>query len=83
MTDFETHMDAALTRLSPRTEGAADWDDVLSRAGSQPRWKLATVAVAMLVTAVVVAGALAQGAPERLAGSAQRVDGRAARLTRA
>ena len=61
MTDFETHMDAALTRLAPRTEGAADWEDVLSRAGSRPRWRLATVAVALLVTAVVVAGALAQG----------------------
>jgi hypothetical protein len=70
MTDFETHMDAALTRLSPRTDGAADWDDVLSRAGSRPPWKLATVAVAMLLTAVVVAGALAQGL---LSGSLDRL----------
>lgn len=70
MTDFETHMDAALARLSPRTEADADWDDVLGRSGSRSRWKVATVAVVMLLTAVLVAGAVAQGL---LSGSLDRL----------
>jgi hypothetical protein len=61
MTELETHMDAALARLSSGVDGDADWSDVLDRAGSRPRWKLATVAVAMLLAGGVVAGALAHG----------------------
>jgi hypothetical protein len=70
MTDFDTHMDAALAKLSPPMDAGADWEDVVSRAGSRPRWKLAMVAVAMLLTGIVVAGAVAQGL---LSGSLDRL----------
>lgn len=61
MTD--AHVQTALTRLAPQVDGTPSWDDVVRRAGVGPRfrWKLAVVAVAMLLTAGVVAGALAEG----------------------
>ena len=54
-------MDAALARLAPRAEADADWDDVLRRGGSRPQWKLATLAVAVVLSAALVTGAVAQG----------------------
>jgi hypothetical protein len=61
MTDVR--LQSALARLAPQVEDAPAWDDVVRRAGARPRarWRLAVVAVAMLVTAGLVAGALAEG----------------------
>jgi hypothetical protein len=61
MTDVQVQ--SALTRLAPQVDGTPSWDDVVRRAevGPRFRWKLAVVAVAMLLTAGVVAGALAEG----------------------
>jgi hypothetical protein len=61
MTDIQLR--SALSRLAPRVDDTPAWDDVVRRAGGGPRfrWKLAVVAVAMLLTAGLVAGALAEG----------------------
>jgi hypothetical protein len=59
MTDVQT----ALMRLAPQVDDIPAWDNVVRRAGSgqRSRWKLAVVAAAMLLTAGVVAGAIAEG----------------------
>lgn len=61
MTDAQ--LQSALARLAPQVDDVPAWDDVVRRAGIGPRfrWKLAAVAVAVLLTVGVVAGALAQG----------------------
>jgi len=61
MTDVQ--LQSALTRLAPQVDDRPAWDDVLRRAdvGTRFRWRLAVVAAAMLLTAGVVAGALAEG----------------------
>jgi hypothetical protein len=61
MTDVQ--LMTALTRLAPQVDDTPDWEDAALRAGPDHhvRWKVAVVAVAMLLTAGVVAGALAEG----------------------
>jgi hypothetical protein len=61
MTDVRLH--SALARLAPHADDVPAWDDVVRRAGAGPLvgWRLAVVAAAMLVTAGLVAGALAEG----------------------
>jgi hypothetical protein len=61
MTDVQLQF--ALTRLAPQVDNVPAWDDVVRRAatGTRVRWKLAVVAVAMLLTVGVVAGALGKG----------------------
>ena len=61
MTDAQLQI--ALQRLAPRIDETLAWDDVVRRAAPTPRarWKLALVAVAVLLTVGVVAGALAEG----------------------
>jgi hypothetical protein len=61
MTDV--HLQTALARLAPRVDDKPAWDDAVRRAdtGARIRWRLAVVAVATLLTAGVVAGALAEG----------------------
>lgn len=61
MTDVQ--LQSALARLAPEIDETPAWDDVVRRAGAgtRLRWKLAVVAVAMLVTAGLVAGAVAEG----------------------
>jgi hypothetical protein len=61
MTD--ARLESALARLAPHVDDVPAWDDVVRRAGtgSRLRWRLAVVAVAMLLAAGVVAGALAGG----------------------
>jgi hypothetical protein len=58
-----TQLETALTRLAPQVDDMPAWDDVVRRAGPAPRfrWKLAVIAAATLLTAGVVAGALAEG----------------------
>jgi hypothetical protein len=60
MTDIR--LETALARLAPDVDNVPAWDDVVRRAGtrSRLRWKLAAVAVAILLTAGIVAGALAE-----------------------
>jgi hypothetical protein len=61
MTDVP--LESALARLAPHVDDVPAWDDVVRRAatGSRLRRRLAVVAVAMLLTAGVVASALAEG----------------------
>jgi hypothetical protein len=61
MTDVR--LQSALARLAPQVDDVARWDDVVRRAQVEPRirWRLAVVAVALLVTAGVVVGGLAAG----------------------
>jgi hypothetical protein len=61
MTDVQ--LQTALERLAPQVDNTPAWDDAVRRGGvgARLRWRLAVVAVAMLVTAGVVAGALAEG----------------------
>jgi hypothetical protein len=61
MTDVQVQ--SALARLAPQVDDTPAWDDVVRRsdAGTRIRWRVAVVAVAMLLTAGVVAGALAEG----------------------
>jgi hypothetical protein len=61
MTDVR--LQSALARLAPQVDDVSRWDDVVRRAGVGPRirWRLAVVALALLVTAGVVVGALAAG----------------------
>jgi hypothetical protein len=61
MTDVQ--LESALRRLSPQVDDTPAWDDVVRRAdvGMRFHWRLAVVALAMLLTAGVVAGALAEG----------------------
>jgi hypothetical protein len=61
MTDVQ--LQSALERLAPQVDERPGWNDVVRRAGggTRIRWRLAVVAVAMLLTAGVVAGALAEG----------------------
>lgn len=59
----EIPLEHTIARLAPQVDEFPAWDDVVRRAGtgSRLRWRLAVVAVAMLLTAGVVAGALAEG----------------------
>lgn len=61
MTDVQ--LQSALERLAPQVDDTPAWGDVVRRAaaGTRFRWRLAVVAVAMLLTTGLVAGALAQG----------------------
>jgi hypothetical protein len=61
MTD--TQLKSALARLAPQVDDTPAWDDVVRRAepDARFRWRLAVVAVAMFLTAGVVAGAVAEG----------------------
>jgi hypothetical protein len=56
-------LQTALFRLAPQVDDAPAWDDVVRRARVRPRfgWKLAVAVAAMLLTAGLVAGALAEG----------------------
>ena len=64
---MDTSLQAALGRLAPHVDDLPAWDDVVRRAdaASRGRWKLAAVVVAMLLTAGIVAGALAEGVLSR------------------
>jgi hypothetical protein len=61
MTDIQ--LEQAIARLAPKVDDAPAWEDVARRSGvgAHFRWKLAVIAVAMVLTAGVVAGALAEG----------------------
>jgi len=61
MTD--ARLETALSRIAPHVDARPAWDDIVLRAGTAPRAgrRLAAVAVAMLIAAGIVAGALAEG----------------------
>jgi len=61
MTDIQ--LESTLTRLAPQVDDIPAWDDVVRRAGAGRNvwWRLAVVAVVMLLMAGVVAGAIAEG----------------------
>jgi hypothetical protein len=61
MTDV--HLQTALRRIAPQVDETPTWGDVVRRAETRPRfrWKLAAIAIATLIGAGLVAGALAEG----------------------
>jgi hypothetical protein len=63
MTRYDAHFRSALALLAAGVDETPAWDDVVDRAETRPSfpWRAAALAVAVVATSAVVAGALAQG----------------------
>jgi hypothetical protein len=63
VTEYETRLQSALSLLAPPMDDGPAWEDVVARSATRPafRWKLGALALALLLTAGLVAGAFAQG----------------------